>query len=156
MQPLIPPPPPPREVTVPPPPPPPLEGRDSNGRFTVGNPGKPRGARSRIAAEIDKLLEEGAEDAFRTIMGAARCGNVTAAQWIIDRVAPARKGRPLSFDNFPAINGAADFAPALAAIARSVADGDLSVDEAALAARVLREFLEVLETAHRLRASMTP
>jgi hypothetical protein len=106
--------------------------------------------------KIDKLLEEGAEDAFRTVMGAARCGNIAAAQWILDRVAPARKGRPLSVENFPAINSAADFAPALAAIASSVADGDLSVDEAALAARVLREFLDVIETAHRLRAGMTP
>ncbi len=106
--------------------------------------------------KIDKLLEEGAEDAFRTVMGAARCGNIAAAQWILDRVAPARKGRPLSVENFPAINSAADFAPALAAIASSVADGDLSVDEAALAARVLREFLDVIETVHRLRAGMTP
>jgi hypothetical protein len=88
-------------------------------------------------------------------MHAARCGNVAAAQWIIDRVSPARKGRPLSLDNFPAINGPADFAPALASIASSVANGDLSVDEAALAARVLREFLEIIETAHRLRAGMT-
>jgi hypothetical protein len=152
MKPLIPPPP--NEVAVlPPPPPPPLEGRDTHGRFAVGNPGKPRGARSRIAAEIDRLLEEGAEDAFQTIMHAARCGNVAAAQWMIDRVAPARKGRPISLENFPPINGAADFAPALSAIASSVANGDLSVEEAALAARVLREFLEIIETAHRLRAT---
>jgi hypothetical protein len=136
-------------------PPPPLEGRDSSGRFTVGNPGKPRGARSKVAAEIDKMLEEAAPDAFQTIRDAAR-HNLAAAMWIIERVAPARKGRPISLEGFPTISSAADFAPALAAIASSVADGDMSVDEAALAARVLREFLEVIETAHRLRAGMTP
>ena len=140
-------------AVLPPSPLPPLEGRDTHGRFAVGNRGKPLGARNKVAAEIDRLLEEGAEDAFRTIMHAARCGNVAAAQWIIDRVAPARKGRPISLENFPPINGAADFAPALSAIASSVANGDLSVEEAALAARVLREFLEIIETAHRLRAT---
>src|ERR1700724_2671805 len=66
MKPLISPPP--NEVAVvPPPPPPPLEGRDSGGRFALGNPGKPRGARSKVAAEIDKMLEEAAPDAFETI-----------------------------------------------------------------------------------------
>jgi hypothetical protein len=146
---------PPNEIAVlPPPPPPQLDGRDTHGRFALGNPGKPRGARSRVAAEIDKMLEEAAPDAFETIRQAAR-HNLAAAMWIIERVAPARKGRPLSVENFPPINGAADFAPALAAIASGVANGDLSVDEAGLAARVLREFLEIIETAHRLRAGMT-
>ncbi len=156
MQPLILPPPAPNDLAVLPPlPPAPLEGRDTHGRFAPGNPGKPRGARSKIAAEIDGMLAEAAPDAFETIRLAAR-HNLAAAMWIIERVAPIRKGRPISLENFPPINGAADFAPALATIASSVANGDLSVDEAALAARVLREFLEVLETAHRLRAGMTP
>jgi hypothetical protein len=150
MQPLIPPPP--NEVAVlPPPPPPPPEGRDTLGRFALGNPGKPRGARSKVAAEIDRMLEEAAPDAFETIRQAAR-HNVAAAMWILDRVAPARKGRPIAMEGFPTLSTAADFAPGLAAIASSVANGDLSVDEAALAARVLREFLDVIETAHRLRS----
>src|SRR5262249_44244548 len=60
------------ELLVPPPPPipsvcsapAPLTGRDANGRFTVGNSGRPRGARNRVNAEIDQLLEEAAPDAF--------------------------------------------------------------------------------------------
>jgi hypothetical protein len=148
-------PPPSNGVTVLPPPPSTTEGRDTQGRFAPGNPGKPRGARSKVAAEIDKMLEEAAPDAFETIRTAAR-HNLAAAMWIIERVAPIRKGRPITLEGFPTISNAADFAPALAAIASSVADGDLSVDEAALAARVLREFLEVIETAHRLRGGMTP
>jgi hypothetical protein len=142
-------------AALPPPPPAPLEGRDTHGRFAAGNPGKPKGARSKVAAEIDKMLEEAAPDALETIRQAAR-HNIATAMWILDRVAPVRKGRPISLENFPTITTAADFAPALASIASSVADGDLSVEEAALAARVLREFLDVLETAHRLRSGMTP
>jgi hypothetical protein len=47
--------------------------------------------------------------------------------------------------------GPDDIAPALAAVAASVADGVISVDEAALVANVLQKFLdvlEILETAH--------
>jgi hypothetical protein len=143
------------EPFVLPPSPIPLEGRDATGRFTSGNPGKPKGARNKVAAEIDKMLEEAAPDAFRIIQQAAAAHNVAAAMWILDRVAPARKGRPIALEGFPRIESGADCVPALAAIARSVADGDLSVEEAASAARVLREFLDVIETAHRLRSGVT-
>jgi hypothetical protein len=101
------------------------------------------------------MLEEAAPDAFETIRQAAR-HNLAAAMWILDRAAPVRKGRPITLEGFPAISSATDFAPALAAIASAVANGDLSVEEAASAARVLREFLDVIETSHRLRSGMTP
>jgi hypothetical protein len=44
----------------------------------------------------------------------------------------------------------------LAATAASVADGVISVDEAALVANVLQKFLDVLETAHRLGRGLSP
>jgi glyoxylate carboligase len=49
-----------------------------------------------------------------------------------------------------------DIAPALAAIAASVAEGVISVDEAAIVANVLQKFLNVLETAHRLSRGLSP
>jgi hypothetical protein len=61
-------------------------------QIVPGNSGRPRGARNRVNAEIDRLLEEAAPDAFRTILSAAQYANVAAAQWILNRVAPARKG----------------------------------------------------------------
>jgi hypothetical protein len=48
------------------------------------------------------------------------------------------------------VRGPDDIAPALAAIAASVADGVISLDEAAAAANVLQKFLDVFEKAHRL------
>jgi hypothetical protein len=101
-------------------------------------------------------LEEAVPDAFRTILGAAQCANVAAAQWILNRVAPARKGRTVILDDFPAINGPDDIAPALSAIAVAVADGGLSIEEASLAADVLQKFLDVLERTHRLRSGLLP
>ena len=107
-------------------------------------------------AEIDRLLEEAAPDAFRTILSAAQYANVAAAQWILNRVAPARKGRTVILDDFPSINGPDDIAPALSAIAAAVADGELSIEEASLAADVLQKFLDVLERTHRLRSGLLP
>jgi hypothetical protein len=72
------------------------------------------------------------------------------------RSAPARKGRVVVLDEFPEIRGPDDIAPALAATAAGVADGVISLDEAALVANVLQKFLEVLETAHRLSRGMSP
>ena len=140
----------------PPPPSAPPSGRDASGRFTVGNSGRPRGARNRVNAEIDLLLEEAAPDAFRTILSAAQHANVAAAQWILNRVSPARKGRTVILDEFPTINGPDDIAPALSTIAAAVADGELSIEEASLAADVLQKFLDVLERTHRLRSGLLP
>jgi len=74
-----------------------------------------------------------------------------SAQWILNRVSPARKGRAIAIDGFPEINGPDDIAPALSAIAAAVADGELSIEEAALAVDVLEKFLGLLERTHRLR-----
>jgi hypothetical protein len=59
-------------------------------------------------------------------------------------------------DELPEIRGRDDIAPALAAIAANVAEGIISVDEAALAASVLERFLGVLETANRLGRGLSP
>ena len=127
-----------------------LVGRLPNGRFGPGNPGKPRGARSRISVEIEKLLEEAAPDAVRTIHGAAKFADVAAAKWILDRVAPHRQGRTVILEDFPAVKEPGDIGPALAAIAASFADGTISLDEATAAVSLMQKFLATLEAAHRL------
>jgi hypothetical protein len=121
------------EPETPTPSPPKPAGRLSNGRFTFGNPGKPRGARHRTSREIEQLLEGAAEEVAQYIIGAARCGSLEAQKWILDRCAPARKGRAVVLDDFPEIRGPDDIAPALAAIATAVAEGVISVEEAAAA-----------------------
>jgi hypothetical protein len=131
-------------------------GRLPNGRFSHGNPGKPRGARHRTSGEIERLLEGAAADVARSIIGAANCGSLNAQKWILDRCAPARKGRVVVLEDFPEIHGPDDIAPALSTIATAVADGVISVEEAATAANVLQKFLDVLETAHRLRGGLSP
>ncbi len=91
----------------------------------------------------------------RRLIGQAQLGSLDAQKWILDRCAPARKGRVVVLDDFPEIRGPEDIAPALVAIAARIADGVISVDEAAAAANLL-QFLDVLETAHRIRRGLSP
>ncbi len=79
----------------------------------------------------------------------ARCAEIATY------LTPAQKGRVVVLDDFPEIGRAKDIAPALAATAAGIADGVISVDEAAAAANVLQKFLDVLETAHRLRRGLS-
>jgi hypothetical protein len=83
-------------------------------------------------------------------------GALNAQKWILDRCAPARKGRVVVLEDFPEIRGPDDIAPALASIAANVADGVISLDEATAAANVLQKFLDVLETASRLGRGLLP
>ena len=134
----------------------PSGGRLLNGRFAKGNPGKPRGARNRTTIEVERLLEEAASGAVQTIVGAAQSADVDAAKWILNRCAPAPRGRTAVIPDFPEIKRPADIILAFSAITTSFADGVISIEEAATATRLLREFLEIFEAANRLAAGEGP
>jgi hypothetical protein len=72
-------------------------GRNPDGTFAPGNrgnpAGKPKGARHRTTAMLEKILAGGAEDVVHAMLKAAREGDVQAGKIILDRVVPARKGR---------------------------------------------------------------
>ena len=82
--------------------------------------------------------------------GFVRHVSLDAQKWILNRCAPAPKGRSVEIENFPELRGPEDAPAALAAIATSVADGALSIAEGALAAEIVSKFLEVVERARRL------
>ena len=63
-----------------------------------GNPrGKPRGTRHRVTLLAEKLMADDTEAVMRAVIDAAKGGDMTAARLILDRIAPARKGCPISF-----------------------------------------------------------
>jgi hypothetical protein len=55
-----------------------------------------------------------------------------------NRTRRSTRWRSIILDDFPTIKGPDDIAPALSAIAAAVADGELSIEEASLAADVLQ------------------
>jgi hypothetical protein len=79
----------------------------------------------------------------------------------LDRIVPVRKDRPVAFD-LPILEHATDAVRALAAIAKAVADGDLTPMEAAELSKVIDGYVRAIETAElaarleRLEQSQTP
>ena len=112
-----------------------ISGQNQTGRFQKGmsgNPsGKPKGVRARVTQLAEKLLEDDRDAIVRAVIAAAKGGDPTAMRLCVERLIPARKGRPVVFD-LPAIETAADVANALGAIAGAMAAGELTPDEAGL------------------------
>jgi hypothetical protein len=110
-----------------------------------GNPnGRPYGSRNRVSLACDALLEGEAEAITRKAVEMALSGDGPAIRLCLERIAPPRRDRPVSFA-LPALETAADAKAAAAAIVGAVADGDLTPSEAAELSKLLDNFTRVLE-----------
>ena len=78
---------------------------------------------------------------------AAKRDNSRAAELILARVWPARKGRPVTLPELPAIETPADLARALGTVAEAVASGAITPDEGQAVAAVLEAQRRAVETA---------
>ncbi len=124
--------------------------RNADGTFAPGNPGRPRGARHKVTEAVQALLDGQTEALTQAAIDKALEGDVTALRLCLDRIAPARKDAPVSFD-LPDIQTADDAANAARAILRAVADGDVTPLEAASVMAVVEQFRRTLETAEHDR-----
>ena len=120
-----------------------------------GNPaGRPRGSRNVALVALDRIGEEAAQDLLRSVISQARAGDMTAARIVLDRVWPARKGRPVTFA-MPRLETARDIARAVGGILEATASGMLTIDEGQGLAAILesqRRALELTEIEERLTA----
>jgi len=105
-------------------------GRDRKGRFTPGNPGRPKGARHKATQAVEHLMQHQVERITSAVIEAAAKGDMAAARLVLDRIAPARREPAVSID-MPTIQSAADLPMAIAAILQAVGAGDLTPSEAA-------------------------
>lgn len=121
------------------------EGRNADGTFAPGNPGKPKGSRHRATQAIEAMLEGQQEALTQAAIDKALEGDVTALRLCLDRIAPARKDAAVSFD-LPTIETAEDAAKAARAILRAIAEGDVTPLEAATVMAVVEQFRRTLET----------
>jgi hypothetical protein len=71
-------------------------------------------------------------------------GDAAALRLVLGRIIAPRRHRPTSFV-LPALNTAADCAPAVAAIAAAASDGALSTAEASELSQIVDTFLRALE-----------
>jgi hypothetical protein len=109
-----------------------------------GNPaGRPVGARN-AATELAQALLDGEADALvRRCVALALDGNPAAMKLCLERLVP-RRARSVRLA-LPPIESAADIAPAIGAIARSVAEGGLSPDDGAELSRIVESWVRALE-----------
>jgi hypothetical protein len=110
-----------------------------------GNPaGRPKGARGKAAMFAEELFEGEAENIIRAAIEAAKGGDATAVRVCLDRVAPRRRDRVVSFE-LPPLHGAASVLSALADIAAAVSAGDLTPAEGDAISKLLDRYLRTLE-----------
>ena len=90
-------------------------------------------------------MADDAEAVVSAVIEAAKSGDMQAARIILDRIAPARKDNPASFE-LPKIESAADAAKGMRAIIGATAAGELTPAEATEIARLLEGFVKLVET----------
>lgn len=121
------------------------EGRNADGTFAAGNQGRPKGARHKVTKAVEALLEGQAEDLTQRAIDAALDGDVTALRLCLERIAPARKDAPVSFD-LPPIQSAQDATAAAQSVLQAVSAGEVTPLEGATIMGLVEQFRRVLET----------
>ena len=122
--------------------------RAPGGRFARGNPGgpgRPKGGRHAALAALDALAAEAAEAVLRRVAEDAKAGDLRAAEILLRRLWPERRGRPVEVE-LPPVTAAADLVPAIAALVRALASGVLTPEEAQAVAGVLEAQRKAIET----------
>jgi Family of unknown function (DUF5681) len=124
-------------------------------RGASGNPkGKPRGARHAALLALDAIGAEGAAAVMRKVVEAAQAGDMRAADILLRRLWPERRGRPVALA-FPYVNSAEGVTMALAAVVAAMGDGRITPDEAASVSAVIevqRRAIETVELEARIAA----
>jgi hypothetical protein len=83
---------------------------------------------------------------LRRVVENAKGGDLRAAEVLLRRLWPERKGRPVEVA-LPPVASAADLVPALAAVVAAMGSGELTPEEAQAVAGVLEAQRKAIETA---------
>ena len=112
-----------------------------------GNPaGRTKGSRHAALLALDAIGAEGAAAVLQSVVAAAQSGDMRAADILLRRLWPERKGRPVAVD-VSALNSAEDLLKALGAVTGAVAAGDLSPEEGQAVAAIMETQRRAIETA---------
>jgi len=113
----------------------------------LGNPaGRPKGTRHAALLALDVIGTEASKEIMTAVVAAAKGGDMRAADILLRRLWPERKGRPVSLE-LPATKSAADLPAVLGAIAEAVAVGELTPDEGQAVGALLEVQRRAIETA---------
>jgi hypothetical protein len=119
-----------------------------------GGPGRPEGSRNKATIALDKIADGAGKAILRKMVAAAKAGDMRAADLVLSRIWPVRRGRPVSLD-LPKIETAADLVAALSVAANAMAAGEITPEEAQAVSAVLetkRRAIETVELESRVAA----
>lgn len=112
-----------------------------------GNPrGRPKGSRNKATLAMEALLDGEANAILAKIVEKAKEGDPIALRLCLERLLPARRDRPVSFD-MPDIKSAADASAASSAVLTACADGTLSLDEGNKVMAMIANHIRTLDAA---------
>ncbi len=93
---------------------------------------------------LEKLLADDAEAVARSVIAAARAGDMSAARIVLDRLCPVRRDQPIEID-LPSITGASDALAAMGVVLDAVAEGSLTPSEGEAVTSLLGSYLSAIE-----------
>jgi hypothetical protein len=111
-----------------------------------GGPGRPKGARSKLARVLDNLATDDAEAVYSTVKDMALGGDLQACREILSRAWPVPKGRAIEFD-FPVGSDASAIPQAIAKVLEATATGEIIPAEAQELVGVVEAYRKSLELA---------
>lgn len=120
-------------------------GRNTDGTFSAGNPGKPKGTRHKATQAVLALLDGEAEALTRQAVTMALDGDGAALRLCLERIAPPRRDAPVQF-NLPSMETARDAAKAAGAVLEAVANAELTPTEGAHIMGLVETFRRTLES----------
>lgn len=121
------------------------EGRNPDGTFAKGNPGRQKGVRLKVTRAVESLLQGQAEHLTQKAVEMALEGDTTALRLCIERIAPVRKDTPIEFE-LPPMSSAQDAAQAASAVLSEVAAGSITPIEGTAVMGLVEQYRKTLET----------
>ncbi len=120
------------------------DGRNADGTFGPGNPGRAPGVRNKVTRAAMEALEANTGALTDKAVELALEGDTAALRMCLDRVCPPLKDKPVEFA-LPPIESASDAAQAASAVLSAVSQGDLTPTEGATVMALVDSYRRTLE-----------
>jgi hypothetical protein len=123
--------------------------RDTKGRFRPGASGNPAGKKTGTknrATILKEALRDGEDTSVaRVVIDKAIAGDAVAARFLLERLEPKPRGRPIHLEIPEGLSPAAEVVATFNAAMRAMAAGEITPDEAVSVARFLEGRIRVLK-----------
>lgn len=107
--------------------------------------GRPKGSRHKITILAEKLMSDDVEGVVKSVVDAAKAGDMTAARVILDRIAPPRKDATISIE-LPEITTLEDVAKAMGMVVQAAANAEIGLSEADTLTKLLQGYATAIES----------